>query len=275
MNATWRISVVLAVIFACGSPVSAGTISVVGTTGIYDENAVATNTVDVELGTKSLAQFKTDVLAAYNVNAGGVIDWETGVTSTASVVGASNNSLQNINVAYGASATESLSIGFGRQMELYTNNVAGQVSVVSAETDRANSILVGNSGDARAFTMTFAGADLTEVGATLLSRTTFTSGGDDVTVTANLSGGSSLSLNTTIGKTAGADDTFFYFAASEGETIDSLTFTNNTTSHSLDLQARLVLDDFGFVATAVPEPSSLVLGIAGLLGLAWYGWRRR
>ena len=243
------------------------TITSVGTTGVFDESTNATNQLDIAVPAGTLPSFKAAVLNAYNNNLGGVIDWETGVTATASVTTTSNNTLTSITAAYGLGAANNLTISFGNTMELYTNDVVSQVSVLSQQGAFHNAILPqGTTSASRAYTMTFSGAGVTEIGAAMPSRTTYALSGVTAVnfrATANYSASSPEILNFAVGGTPGTTDTFLHFAAPSGETITSFTvaWISETGGTLTDGQRRPILDDFGFIV--VPEPST-----AGLVGLA-------
>ncbi|WP_338685754.1 hypothetical protein [Haloferula helveola] len=246
-------------------PASAVVITEAGSTGEFDENADATNAVDVENPAATLAAFKTAVQTAFDNDLGGVVDWETGVTATASATTASNNTLSTVDVAYGTSGTKTMRITFDRVMELYTNDVNSQVNVLSQAGTSHNSILPqGTAPTAVIFTMSFTGAEVSELGAAMPSRTTFGASGVTFDVTANFSGGGSSTLSDTIGNVPGDDDTFFHFAAPVDEFISSLTiaYASDNGQGLANGQRRPVLDDFGFIAEdALPPPDALTTGV--------------
>ena len=245
---------------------SGATISSVGTTGVFDEGTT-TNAIDTD-PTGQLAAFTSAVATAYANDLGGVIDWETGVTTTASNGAAPNNTITggaNVSVAYGVSATESLNITFSRGMELYTNNIAGQVNVISSEPNRDNALITDTTSPTDSFIVTFSGADVAQVGMAMLSRSTFdATNGVDFRATATFSDASTTVIDYNLTNVIAADDTFLHFEAGSGLTISSVKVEVINKYGANDFQARPILDDLGFVL--VPEPSSLaLLGLGGLL----------
>lgn len=193
------------------------------------------------------------MLDAYNW--GGVIDWETGLTTNPSAASASNNNLTIVNASYGISGENRLTITFGRAMELYTNNVNFQISALSQEGSRQNALIPqGVAANALEYTMTFSGAGISELGAAMPSRSTYGTG-VDFQATANFSAGGSDVLNFTVGGTPGTSDTFLHFAAPVGQTITSLTlaYVDDNGQSLTNGQKRPTLDDVGFI---VAPPSN-------------------
>jgi hypothetical protein len=225
-----------------------------GTTGIFDENADATNELEIEIPASTLANFKAAVLSAYNNDLGGVIDWETGVTATPSITTTANNSLSSVAATYGVGAGSVLSITFDHPMDLYTNGINDQVSVLSRAGSFQNAIIAGGGNDpvGLQYTMTFSGADIVEIGVAMPSRSTYGAAGVDFRATANFSGGSSGILDMMAGGTAGTNDTFLHFVAPSGETITSLTiaYQDDNGQNLANGQRRPALDDFGFIVAA-------------------------
>ena len=211
----------------------------------------ATNQIDVEVPAGTLETFKAEVLNAYNNDRGGVIDWETGIATTASATSSSNNLITIANATFGAGGGNTLTATFGRPMELYTNNVNSQINVLSQEGSRQNALIPqGVANNALEYTITFSGADIGKLGAAMPSRSTYATG-VDFQATATFSGGGSEILEFTIGGTPGAGDTFLYFAAPGSESITSLTvaFVDDNGQFLTDGQRRPILDDLGFILT--------------------------
>jgi autotransporter-associated beta strand protein/VCBS repeat-containing protein len=214
------------------------------TVGIYDSTSNA-NTVDVEApgNASTLADFKNDILTAFQGNQGGVVDFATGFTIT----GTPTNVSPNFTLGYGANGTKALAVTSTDGLHIYNTNVQGQVTPISdtstflTDSDRAFSLSFG------AITNGDVGEAVTEVGFTVLSRNTTEA---IITVTAHFSGGGSSSITgQAISSVLGSQDTFFHFKAPPGESIVSLDFDN--TGSGNDLQRRLPIDDFAFI-TAVP-----------------------
>ncbi|GAA5476677.1 Ig-like domain-containing protein [Haloferula helveola] len=229
----------------------------VGTSGVFDENTDATNAIDVENPPATLAAFKTAVQTAYDNDLGGVVDWETGVTANPSGGSASNNTLTAISAVFGSGSSRLLGITFDRTMELYTNDINGQVTVLSRQGASHNAVLpAGTSSSSVLFEMTLTGAEVTEVGAAMPSRSTFGAAGVDFRIAANFSGGGSSVLEDTIGNAKGADDTFFHFAAPGDQYITSLSiaYLDDNGQGLTDGQRRPILDDFGFIIRDAPPP---------------------
>ena len=225
-----------------------------GTTGVFDENADATNQLDVEIPGGTLGAFKTAVQTAYNNNLGGVIDWETGVTATASSGSSARNTITSVGATYGGEAAKTLAVTFDRSMELYTNDINGQVSVLSRQGTFHNALIpAGSTATALEYTMAFSGTGIIELGAAIPSRSSYGTLGVDFQATANYSGGGSGILDFTVGGALGTSDTFLHFAAPPGKTITSLrvAFVDDNGQSLTDGQRRPILDDVGFV-TASP-----------------------
>jgi hypothetical protein len=240
-----------------------------GTTGVFDEDADAANALDVEVLGGTLSPFKAAVLGAFNHDLGGVIDWETDVTATASSTTTPRNSFVSLSASYGASAGSSLLVTFDRLMDLYTNDVNGQVQVLSRKGAWHNSVIPagGNDPVGLEYTMTFSGATISEIGAALPSRSTYSTLGVDFRATANFSGGGSSVIDLTVGGTPGSGDSFLHFVAPGGEGITSLTvaYLDDNGQGLANGQRRPVLDDVGFIVA--PSGTTFAQWIGGFSGV--------
>ena len=235
---TWNFSTVLAQVN-------------VGSTGVFDENTNATNLLDREFPAATLGAFKTSVLSAYSRNLGGVIDWETGVNSVASVTTDPKNFLSSVAASYGASGGKNLILTFDRKMALYTNAVVGQVEALSRQGTKHNVLIPdgGNLAIGLSYGIAFSGANVVELGMAIPSRSTYGALGVDFLATATHSGGGFEEIAFTVGGVIATGDTFLNFKAPEGQFIAdvSVAYVDDNGQNLANGQRRPVLDDLGFV----------------------------
>ena len=228
-----------------------------GTTGVFDENIDATNELDIEIPASTLGVFKTSVLTAHNHDLGGVIDWETGVAATPSVTTAPNNSLSSVVATYGVGADRFLLVTFDHSMDLYTNGINNQISVLSRAGSFHNALIAGGGNDpvGLEYTMTFSGSAVIELGAAIPSRSTYGPLGVDFRATATFSGGGSEVIDFTAGGTVGTGDTLLHFTAPANQTITavSVEYKDDNGQALANGQRRPVLDDLGFIVAAAPS----------------------
>lgn len=245
-------------------------------TGTYDENAVATNTVDNSVGVKSVAQFTADVSSAFAGNHGGVVDFETG---TLFPNAGSNELGATFSVGYGSKTIQFTS---DEDLAVWQDNVAGQVEVISAAPGKNNALMISNNAGADTFELSIdsilgGGVDefVSEVAFTLLPRNAYDSDGT-ASVTAFYSDGSFELLAADLGNAPGAGDTFLFFAAPDGFAIESLLFDGSQTGGATENPRRLAIDDFAFitVTAVVPEPTSLAIWLVLVVGIAAVGLLR-
>lgn len=239
---------------ACLSAASASAAIITSASGVYDEQTTQLNAVDQTATTPtsgsvvlvSLAQFKTDVSAAYASDMGGVVNFDDVTTAT------SNQS--QIDVKYGQSQNLTLAMtGTSYQVDMSAKATIG-AEPISGATYLRN----GASSGIQSFVFS---APLSEVGFTVLARIGARSITATVTYDDNTTGAiGPFSVATVSGSGAtSSPDTFFGFAAPTGRNIKSL-------SVSAGANNFFVIDDIGFVTAApVPEPSTLALGAVALL----------
>jgi VCBS repeat-containing protein len=209
-------------------------LSIVPTVGVYDENLVDPNTVDFTATGSSLtaADFGSRVATAYGQDAGGVID--------GSAVGTG--------YSYGIDHTKDLTItptgGTG-----YTIGPDHHISGTSgfATTSPFNTLSL----DFAAIDFGVPHEHVVSFGLTALSVT-----GDDygnVTVTARLAGGGTMSATRHINEVSQAGDTFYGFTAPAGDTFSGFTLSYDGSASGL-ADPRLWFDDLGFITAPVNHP---------------------
>jgi len=229
------------------------------TTDTYDENATQTNAVDTEAATNdtTLAAFTTAVDTAFDNDLGGVIDFDDGSLDTSTTFSAT----------YGTSGTKSLAFTSSDSLELNAN---GDTSPQFTSISNTTALLTNSSGGGdEDFTLTITGGLVEQIAVTVLSRTTFSSSGDSIEVTATFSDSTTKTISSVVDNSKGGDDTFFSFLAPSGTSISSLRIHNTTTS---GIAGRPIIDDLAFI-TVIPTPAALPAGL-GLLALTALRRRR-
>lgn len=216
----------------------------------YDENVIATNTIDLDAldSAFSSAQFIEDIAEAFDQDRGGVI------ANTWSYERCYGTSLSKVmryeplesNYATGTPPMP-LSGTWGFIITQFSRKVTiGFTDFVGAEPDE----------------------QVVSLGLTGLSLTNRDYG--NVTFTGHLASGGSVSSSSAISGPTGTGDTFFGLAAPGGDYF---------TGYSLEFDGPLIpsmpfwFEDVGFITAIVPEPSSLILYAIG--GVACVARRRR
>jgi Bacterial Ig domain/Cadherin domain len=212
------------------------------TVGVYDENLVATNTVDyVATGsTISNTEFAAEVAVAFAQNTGGVIDasllsgrYEFGVD-------------QSKSIDFWPSSPETNNWGIGtpgNDRPISGSGAFATIGFAGLESFRSTTF---------AFGTLYNGAPnehVVKMGITALSLT-----GRDygiVTTTAYLSGGGTVSASRRISESNSQGDTFFGLTAPTGEYITEFRIGYDGAIESPDI--RLFFDDIGFITNFVPN----------------------
>jgi hypothetical protein len=233
--------------------------------GVYDESAtvIAPNLVSNQVDTNaaagvgagsnvSVAQFTTDVLAAFNADAGAVVDFE----------GAALTTEKTFDVTYGVSQANTMTVTL--------TTLAGGVPAFNFQTGGdANSVPVSGTqyfglSSGSDYGLTFS-TPLVQWGLTALSRTASRTV-NSLTITLDDASTYVFSSEAIAASTSGIngpDDTFFGYSAPAGRTI---------TSVAIDASSAMRWDEMGFVV--VPEPSAILLSGIGILGFVAV-WKRR
>jgi len=223
--------------------------------GVYDEQTVALNAVDVQasgatagtLVQVTLANFKTAVSSAFATGDGGVIHFDDAAANAGDTI---------IEALYGVGNTMTLTLtGAGYQI--------GNAAINAAPISGGNYLRNTSSSGDQSFTFS---SPLSHVGATVLARNAARTLTATVTYDDNSTGvlsGVSIATNSASGATS-TPDTFFGFTAPAGRTIQSFKLSAGTNNF-------FVVDDIGFVV--VPEPATL--GLAGIAAVGILGRRRR
>ncbi len=229
------------VIGAAMASAMAASAQVLATVGAYDEPTQA-NAVDFVAAGSALNfnQFKSDVATAFTNNFGGVSQCEligsgsgpyifsygTDQTKLLRLIGDANNDIGI--TASSSSFAQSISLS-----GLWVN-LSPEMSFVFNDT---------SSGVTNEPVINF--------GLTVLSTSFFSTG--DVTATARFSGGGQASASRSISESSGLGDTFFGFAAPPGQSILSVSFTNNTAG-------VIEFDDVAFITAVFPTMNLQLIG---------------
>lgn len=225
------------------------------TVGVYDENDVNTNTVDAEAGganSPTLADFKTIVQSAFDMDRGGVINFDQGTYEADQDAGVPNAARAfTLTSTYGQSQTKSVSFT--------TPGVDDDTSPEGFNPDSQSVPISGNQhmGIFNQTGISFeSSTPLTHVAITGLART----GDRRATLIATLLDGSEISTNeAAVTNSADGLDVFFALEAPNplGNPIVGFRIEQNT---------YIRYDDLGFVT--VPEPSTVaMLGVMGIVGV--------
>ena len=237
--------------------------AVFNTVSVFDPAGGDTITVN----TTEADAFKVDVAAAYNNNAGGVVNFDNG----------SADDTFDFDFVFGTSQTKTLNTTTSIWAQTTTSGGFGNGTSPTQYFLVENPSNPGNPATNPNFTLTFdsvtGGAALeavVRVGFALLDRRTNNPG--DVTFTATWSDGNTEAIN--IAAATYEDDAVFIgFEAPAGLSIASISFATANAGaapiSTTNSTARIGIDDFGFVTAVIPEPASLaLLGAGGLLMLA-------
>lgn len=217
-------------------------------TGVYDENTVQTNVVDVSAttdgaNTLSLASFTTLVAAAFAADAGGVINFDNGTLAGPNTIDATYGVSQGLSLSIGNGSSRTWALAFPA---LSTAISGSGLTPVLSKTGSPQAFSTWND-----FIFTFDPNDkVTAVGATILNKFAIVG-----TPVGNVSGrvrytdasfATSVFSQVSTGSGSGTDDTFWGFRAPAGLFIDRFELTVT------DDDASAYLDDLAFV-TIVPE----------------------
>ncbi len=225
-------------------------------------NAVDTNANGNPLtatGLTDVAGFTLAVSDAFLLNFGGVINFDTGFSTSQIASGAS----PGFSVNYG-SGSKFFDVTTSRAVR--TTQYGSATAISSSGTPASQFDLLGTDENLQTLVVSFgaisggiSGEVIKTIGFTALSRNGVT---PTLSMTATFSNNATATLSDSLTGTAAADDTFYGFTAPSGLSISSLSITRSV---------RVPFDDLGFITAVVPEPTS---GLLLLGGLALVGARR-
>ena len=210
----------------------------IATTGVYDENAVVTNAVDYVATGSSLTNtaFAADVAGAFPGDSGGVIDGGGGAATVQYSYGVDQSRALTLQTAGGTS------VGVGNG---YAISKDGAFASGSPSYNLVSLNFQSIAGGV-------ANEHVVEMGVTALSVTNRDYG--NVTATARLFSGGTLTATRHINDPTGAGDTFYGFTAPAGDYLTgfSLSYDGAVTGTP---DTRLWFDDIGFVTAPVVTPT--------------------
>ena len=236
------------------------------TTGVYDENAVATNAIEAVAGiglatggtaAAELHSYKTLFNTSYTNITGGVISFDN-----KQMTGTSETDAQ-LSVPYGVGSVSTLTI------TNFTSEANFGLGTTGAYQYQSNSALgTPTSGGPFSSYLRVVGSGDPTRGAqgynfsTPLAAVAFTALSRDnsrtLTATVFFTDGTTAQLSDTVGAgITGVDDTFFGFTAPSDKAIQALYIRDATIGNFF------AIDDLAFVISPIPEPSA-----AGLAALA-------
>lgn len=204
-----------------------------GTAGVYDENVIATNTVDFVATGSSIdnTEFGEKIAIAHTRNYGGVID-----ARSLAFLGYEYGANENKTVL--VTRAEGTNYGIGGGTSVPRSPISETGAFVSTRnttsTDRFNYTSLDLDVDSYQ-----ADEKVVQLGVTVLSY----SGRDygNVTVTARLASGETVSATRAISEDNGAGDTFYGLSAPVGDYI-----TGFSIAYDGAIDAQLWFDDIGF-----------------------------
>lgn len=219
-------------------------------TGTIQLNATGAAISDTAI--TSYAGFKAAVATAFDSGLGGVFNGETGLTGTPTTnylemtyAGGLKSFRMNFTNVVGASGLRQASYGSAQQLSGVQN-----IDIQDA------------AGGTREFTLSFTNLPtdelITAFGIGGMARTNSNSGTVTITATFTDSSTATLSHSFAPNTPANTGNVFFGFAAPTGLGISSI---------NINRTGIIPFDDFGFVTTAIPEPSTYALLIGGLAAL--------
>lgn len=225
--------------------------------GVYDENAVATNSIDSQALGNAMSStiFAGEVSAAYAAGNGGVINFDIATDDK------NNPASEAMIVNYGAGKSFNIT-----SSSSYDIHVFGTLAAISGNSNGSRG-MASASVNITDWTLNFGGVTggspgeaITTVGFTLLSRTGFSQG---VIVNWFIDGSlTPYSAQTDhIADGGGVDDTFFSFVAPDDSYISGLQIILGGADGIND--RRLGIDDIGFTTSIVPELSRALLLLLG------------
>jgi hypothetical protein len=225
------------------------------TVGVYDENVVQPNTVDLLASGSSvgIAQFESDVATAYSHDLGGVID----------------GSALDTSYTYGVDQNKSLNIN-GLQFQALTGSPSpSPIPISGTEAFEFNSFATSSRGLSNKFGISNGLRDeqVVEIGLTVLSQTGVNFG----TVTLASSGNGFPVATAVIDQPTGEGDTLLVLKAPPGKSFGFFILSYSGTIGPND---HLWFDDLAFVTAQLPEPSTVVLVASGGLALVVCRLRR-
>ena len=212
--------------------------------GVYDENTAQPNIVDFTATGSgvSFGAFQAAIPGAFAAGRGGVVNCETftgdrGYTYAATTKEFFLLEAPGSSYGIGGPSIESTPVSgtgafAGSPPDFH--GVAWNVSITGAAPGEA----------------------IYQIGLTVLSKSrqgTPVNFGN-VTATALLSGGGTVSASRPISEAIGQGDTFFGLVAPLGQSIVQVTVRNDSTS---PFQSFMWVDEIGFITTPIPEPASL------------------
>ncbi|MCE5327381.1 MAG: hypothetical protein LLG01_13320 [Planctomycetaceae bacterium] len=237
------------------------------TSAVYDNDGQS-NAVDREAAgnTKTLAQFKMDVAAAFQNNTGGVITFdkaEPGIDPDGSSGRSGNYPSGTMSVYFGAAANSSLDLSADSTvmkgargqhvyslLDIWQGNrlgpepISGPLIKNNGKPGTCGAFLTSGTGleNDKIGKLNFSGCQIRQIGVTALSAAQQ----QVMTITVYFSGGHSQSQTETIAGGFGKDDVFFYFAAPPRQTIVSIRWES-------DVVSRPAIDDLAFLFSAPAE----------------------
>lgn len=232
--------------------------------GVFDENVVQANSVDISATAYTAGQVSVDVASAFATGQGGVIDFDNGtITDSNRLEATFAGGTKTLHVRNDERTWSIGNLGTGTAGALSGGRVLFNGAPDPFPTPYLNRFVFEDVTDQ--FGMS-TGDAVTTFGLIVLDLNTSLNGGDnDLEFTITFSDDSTMSLMHTVPGSFNANDTFFGYQAPSGQSIKevAISATNN-----------LATDDWAFIVSpsAIPEPGSVAM--LALLGMVTVMRRR-